>query len=166
MHLSTSRFPCIVVFRFSEFTFLDQGFLLGFPGSSVGKYSTCNAGDPSLGPESGRSTGERKGRLFQYSGLENSRDFLIRGVAKSHTRLSDFHLALMFAVKACYTVTMFRTSPLFLKYPFTVHFSGTHLRASLARAQNPCWPVCHSQFTSTATFPCVDTCLLLLFVIS
>ena len=33
--------------------------LLGFPGSSVGKKSTCNAGDPSLSPGSGRSPGER-----------------------------------------------------------------------------------------------------------
>ena len=30
----------------------------GFPGSSAGKESACNAGDPSLIPGSGRSTGE------------------------------------------------------------------------------------------------------------
>jgi len=30
----------------------------GFPDSSVGKESACNAGDPSLTPESGRSLGE------------------------------------------------------------------------------------------------------------
>ena len=30
----------------------------GFPGSLVGKESTCNAGDPSLIPGSGRSAGE------------------------------------------------------------------------------------------------------------
>ena len=30
----------------------------GFPDSSVGKESTCNAGDPSSTPESGRSAGE------------------------------------------------------------------------------------------------------------
>ena len=32
--------------------------LLGFPDSSVGKESTCNAGDPNLIPWPGRSTGE------------------------------------------------------------------------------------------------------------
>jgi hypothetical protein len=32
--------------------------LMGFPDSSVGKESTCNAGDPSSIPESGRSPGE------------------------------------------------------------------------------------------------------------
>jgi len=40
---------------------------LGFPDSSVGKESTCNAGDPSLIPGSGRSTGEGIGYPFQYS---------------------------------------------------------------------------------------------------
>ena len=40
--------------------------------SSVGKESTCNAGDSSLIPGSGRSTGEEIGYPLQYSGLENS----------------------------------------------------------------------------------------------
>ena len=38
----------------------------GFPGSSAGKESTCNAGDPSSVPESGRSPGEGIGYPFQY----------------------------------------------------------------------------------------------------
>ena len=38
-----------------------------FPDSSVGKESTCNAGDPSLIPGLGRSTGERIGYQLQYS---------------------------------------------------------------------------------------------------
>ena len=38
-----------------------------FPGSSVGKESACNAGDTSLIPESGRSTGEGMGYPLQYS---------------------------------------------------------------------------------------------------
>ena len=44
------------------------------PDSSVGKESTCNAGDPSSIPGSGRSPGEGKGYPLQYSGLENSMD--------------------------------------------------------------------------------------------
>ena len=36
-------------------------FLLGFPNSSVGKESTCNAGDPSSTLGLGKSTGERIG---------------------------------------------------------------------------------------------------------
>ena len=38
----------------------------GFPDSSVGKESTCNAGDPSLIPGLGRSTGEGTGYPLQY----------------------------------------------------------------------------------------------------
>ena len=37
-----------------------------FPHSSVGKESACNAGDPSLIPQSGRSVGEGIGYLLQY----------------------------------------------------------------------------------------------------
>ena len=39
----------------------------GFPDSSVGKESACNAGDPGLIPGSGRSTGEGIGYPLQYS---------------------------------------------------------------------------------------------------
>ena len=40
---------------------------MGFPDNSVGKESACNAGDPSLIPGLGRSTGEEIGYPFQYS---------------------------------------------------------------------------------------------------
>ena len=46
----------------------------GLPTSSVGKESTCIAGDAGLIPGSGRSPGEGKGYPLQYSGLENSMD--------------------------------------------------------------------------------------------
>ena len=39
----------------------------GFPDSSVGKEATCNAGDPSSIPGSGRSPGEGIGYPLQYS---------------------------------------------------------------------------------------------------
>ena len=42
-------------------------------------------------PGLGRSPGEGKGYPFQYSGLENSVDCIVHGVAKSQTQLSDFH---------------------------------------------------------------------------
>ena len=41
--------------------------LSGLPDTSVGKESTCNAGDPVLIPGSGRAPGEGKGYPFQYS---------------------------------------------------------------------------------------------------
>ena len=48
-------------------------------------------GDLGLIPGLGRSLGEGKGYLLQYSGLENSMDCIVHGVAKSQTRLSDSH---------------------------------------------------------------------------
>ena len=39
----------------------------GFPDSSVGKESACNAGDPCLIPGLGRSAGEVTGYPLQYS---------------------------------------------------------------------------------------------------
>ena len=39
----------------------------GFPDSSVGKESACNAGDPGSTPGSGRSAGEGKSDPLQYS---------------------------------------------------------------------------------------------------
>ena len=68
--------------------------VMGFPGSSAGKESACNAGDPSSIPGSGRSAGEGIGYPLQYSGLENSMDCTVHGVAKSRTQLSDFHFFL------------------------------------------------------------------------
>ena len=105
--------------------------LSGFPPSSVGKTSTCNAGDPSSTPGSGRSAAEGIGYPFQYSwasylvaqlvknppamwetwvcslgwedplekgkathpgnsGLENSMDYIVYGIARSRNNLVTF----------------------------------------------------------------------------
>ena len=40
------------------------------------------------------SPGEAKGYALQYSGLENSMDYIVHGVTKSLTGLSDFHFHL------------------------------------------------------------------------
>ena len=58
---------------------------------SADKESACNAGDLGSIPELERSPGEGKGYPLQYSSLENSMDCIVRGVAKSRTRLSNFH---------------------------------------------------------------------------
>ena len=62
-----------------------------FPDSSVGKESTCHAGDPNSIPGLGRSIGEGNSYPHQYSGLENSMEYKAHWVSKSQTRLSDFH---------------------------------------------------------------------------
>ena len=69
-----------------------MGPYVGFPDSSIGEESTCNAGDPGLVPQSGRSLGEGKGYPFQYSGLGNSMDCIVHRVTKSQTQLNDFHV--------------------------------------------------------------------------
>ena len=94
----------------------------GFPHSSAGEESACDAGDSSLIPMSGRSAGERISYPLQYSQAsfvtqlvknpsamgrspgevnplqqsvpENFVDCIVHGVAKSQTRLGDFHFDL------------------------------------------------------------------------
>ena len=67
-----------------------------FPCDLAGKESACNMGDLGSIPGLGRSPGEGKG-YPQYSGLENSTDCTVHGVAKSQTWLCDFHFALVTA---------------------------------------------------------------------
>ena len=55
----------------------------GFLGGSDGKESACNAGDLGSIPGLERFPGEGKGYPLQYSGLENSMDCIIHGVAQS-----------------------------------------------------------------------------------
>ena len=59
-----------------------------------GKISACNVGDLGSILGLGRLHGEGKGYPLQYSGLENCTDCIDHGVAKSGTRLGDFHFVL------------------------------------------------------------------------
>ena len=68
-----------------------KGLLCG----SAGKESACNVGDLGSIPGLGRSPGEGKAYPLQYSGLENSMDF-VHEIAESWTRLNDFHFPLIF----------------------------------------------------------------------
>ena len=63
-------------------------------------------------PGLGRSPGEGKGYLLQYSGLENSMDFIVHGVSKSQTQLSDFHFHFIKSINPiCVGSTLIITSP-------------------------------------------------------
>ena len=57
----------------------------GLPCGSAGKESACNAGDLDSIPGLGRSPRKRKDYPLQYSGLENSMECVVHGVAKSWT---------------------------------------------------------------------------------
>ena len=81
---------------------------LGFPCGSTGKESTCNVGDLGLVSQLERYPGEGKGYELQYSGLENSMDYIVCGVANSGTRLSNFyhHHVLLYS-RVLKNITMF-----------------------------------------------------------
>ena len=64
---------------------------LGFPCGSAGKKSACNVGNLGSIPGLGRSPGKGKGYPLQSSGLEDHMSYIVHGVAKSQTRLSNFH---------------------------------------------------------------------------
>ena len=68
--------------------------VLGSPDISVSKESACNAGDPGLIPGLRRFIGEGIGYPLQCSGLDNSTDYTVHGVAESQTQLSNFHYLL------------------------------------------------------------------------
>ena len=55
---------------------------LDFPCGSAGKESACNEGNLGSITGLGRSLGEGKGYPLQYSGLENSMDCIVHGIAK------------------------------------------------------------------------------------
>ena len=70
---------------------LNAQITFGFPDGSDGKASACTVGDLGSIPGLGRSPGEAKGYPLQYSGPENSMDYIVHGVEKSWTRMSNFH---------------------------------------------------------------------------
>ena len=79
-----------------------------FPCGSAGKESACNVGDLGSNPGLGRSPGEGKGYPLRCSGLENSMDCVGHGVAKSRTRLSDFHtFRLLYSGSPCVYVSSY-----------------------------------------------------------
>ena len=104
--------------------------MLGFPSGSAGKESVCSAGDLGSIPGWGRSPGEGKGYPLQYSGLENSMDCIVHGVAKSRTQLSDFHLCCCCCSvgKFCLFETPWNVvhhqAPLSLGFPMQEYWSG------------------------------------------
>ena len=63
----------------------DATYVWAFLCGSAGKESACNSGDLGSIPGLGTSPVEGKGYPLQYSGLENSMDCVVHGVAESDT---------------------------------------------------------------------------------
>ena len=94
--------------------FVHQGpWNMGFPCSSVGKESACNAGDLGSSPGSGRS-GEENGNPLQYSCLGNPMD---RGAWwASVYGLTHKHRLLLLLLFSCFTLSDF------LYFPYGLQF--------------------------------------------
>ena len=65
-----------------------------------------------------------KGYPLQYSGLENSTDYILHRVTKSHTWLSDFHFSLSY--KQLNLITIIKST--FNMEPWLSYFSWWRLR--------------------------------------
>ena len=117
--LHSSSFPLIQL-ALRKKRNLVLGTIQGFPCGSAGKESACNAGDLDSIPGLGRSPGEETGYPLQYSGLENSMDYIAHGVAKSRTRLSDFHFHFQTPFMLP-SVSSPLPGPFFCFSPFTQH---------------------------------------------
>ena len=59
------------------------------------KNPPAKAGAAGSIPGSGKSPEEGSGNPSQYSGLENSMGYIIHGVTKNQTQLSNFHFDLV-----------------------------------------------------------------------
>ena len=101
---------------------------MGFPSGSAAKESACEAGDLSSIPGLGRSPGERKGYPLQYSGLENSLDCIVHGVAKSRTQLSDFH-------KVVKSLASTKSKQLDVKYDIKTVITGREYKCRVFKMQ-------------------------------
>ena len=118
-------------------------YIWGFPGGSTGKECACNAGDPSLIPGSGRSSGGGNSYPLHYSCLENSTDrgawqTTVLGVTKSQTQLGNW-----LSVHVCQpNLPVFPALPLPSTHLFSVSAS---LKSNLNRA--------HKFFMSLACLP-------------
>ena len=67
--------------------------MLGFPCSSAGKESACNAEDLGSVPGLGRSPREGKEYPLQYSGLENPMDCIVFGGHKESDMTEQLSLS-------------------------------------------------------------------------
>ena len=104
---------------------------MGFPCGSAGKESACNVGDLGLIPGLGRSLGEGKGYPVQYSGLENSMDCIVHGVAESDTTK---HLSFHFVIKYRRVLKLVVSKLVFINTKR--HLYLIHKRFTLKRTQN------------------------------
>ena len=89
--------------------------------------SACNASDAGSIPGLWRSPGEGKGYPLQYSGLENSMDCIVHGVAKSRTLLSNFHTIYIYIHTFFFRYILFYLYFLLLDYMFFYIYENIYI---------------------------------------
>ena len=88
---------------------------MGFPGGWGSTGPACNVRDLGLSLRLGQSPEEGNDYPLWYSGLENSMDYTVLEVAKSHTWLSNFHFH--------FSIIIIRSSHLmkfYIKFQYTL----------------------------------------------
>ena len=111
-----STFHCVAYGALIHDTTLSIVALFQYQGTSLVAQLVKNppAGDMDSIPGLGRSPGEGKGYPLHYSGLENSMDCIVHGVAKTQTQLSDFHFSILWTVHFNILVISFLSYVLFI----------------------------------------------------
>ena len=104
--------------------------VLGFPGSSAGKESACNAGDPSSIPESGRSAGEWLGYPLQYSWAS-----LVAQLVKNPPAVWETWVQSLVWEDPLEKGTATHSSILAWKIPWTIQSMGSHTVHGVTK----CW---------------------------
>ena len=128
--------------------------VLGFPCGSVGKESSCNAGDLGSIPGLGRSPGEGNGCPLQYSCLENPMDrgagwATVRGMAESGTTA---RLIPSFFFTYCIQASVFSSVKGIHQQYFYPRTAGT-TELALEELAGPWWSSPHSQRAFLSCLP-------------
>ena len=88
-------------------------------------------GRPGFNPWVGKIPWRRKGYPLLYSDLENSMDCMVHGVAKSQTRLSNFHFHYHNTEQSslCYTIVLYTALSLFttlcIRFPGLIYSTNS-----------------------------------------
>ena len=125
------------------------------PCGSAGKESAYNVKDLGLIPGLGRSPGEGKGYPLQYSGLENSLDCIVHGVAKCQTLLSDFHFHFLknAACNSIFFSTLLSLSITFLPAYISTEYINSLTRKSIFNPDTRCRSLLGTFLISVGDFP-------------
>ena len=128
--------------------------MMGFPCGSAGKESTCNLGHPGSIPELGRSL--EKGKATHSNILAWRIPWTSPWVAKSRTRLSDFHFhfipCLVVFISICKSIFLTTLYHFYWRYYFNISY-----RTGLQKPHF--WPIFPQGIRILSSKSCFEYCL-------